>query len=127
MTKRLFDHADGASSAARAASASASTTSETRPHASASSAPSLRFDDIHSNARDGPRSRLTKNVPPASGMRPIPMKPGTKLAASDAMRMSHAHASESPAPAHAPFTEAITGFSSERIASTFGGYVARNA
>ena len=48
------------------------------------------------------------------------MKPGTKLALSAAMRMSHAHANESPAPAHAPFTAAMTGFSSARIASTLG-------
>ena len=37
--------------------------------------------------------------------------------------MSHATASESPAPAHTPLTAAITGFSSARIASTFGWYV----
>ena len=59
-----------------------------------------------------------KYVPPESGIRPIPMKPGTKKAASDASRMSHAQASESPAPAQTPFTAAITGFSSERIALT---------
>ena len=50
------------------------------------------------------------------------MKPGTKLASSAAMRKSQTHASERPAPAHAPFTAAITGFSSARIASTFGWY-----
>ena len=48
------------------------------------------------------------------------MKPGTKLALSAAMRMSQAHANERPAPAHTPLTAAITGFSSARIASTFG-------
>ena len=48
------------------------------------------------------------------------MKAGTKLAASTAMRMSHAQANDSPAPAAAPLTAAITGFSSARIASTFG-------
>jgi hypothetical protein len=36
------------------------------------------------------------------------------------MRMSQAQAMESPAPAAAPLTAAITGFSSARIASTFG-------
>jgi hypothetical protein len=36
------------------------------------------------------------------------------------MRKSQTHASESPAPAQTPFTAAITGFSSARIASTFG-------
>ena len=61
-----------------------------------------------------------KYVPPASGTSPMPMKPGTKLAVSAAMRMSQAQASESPAPAQAPLTAAITGFSSARIASTFG-------
>ena len=40
------------------------------------------------------------HVPPASGTRPIPMKPGTKLASDEPMRTSHAHASERPAPAH---------------------------
>ena len=48
------------------------------------------------------------------------MKAGTKVAASEAMRMSHAQATDSPAPAAAPLTAAITGFSSARIASTFG-------
>ena len=50
----------------------------------------------------------------------MPTKPGTKTAASDATRTSHATASESPAPAAAPLTAAITGFSSARIARTFG-------
>ena len=48
------------------------------------------------------------------------MNAGTKLADSAAMRTSQAQASESPAPAAGPFTAAITGFSSRRIASTFG-------
>ena len=60
--------------------------------------------------------------PPESGTRPMPMKPGTKLAASDAMRMSHAHASESPAPAAGPLTAASTGLASARIALMFGWY-----
>ena len=48
------------------------------------------------------------------------MKAGTKLAESAAIRISHAHANERPAPAAAPLTAAITGFSSSRIASTLG-------
>ena len=44
------------------------------------------------------------------------MNAGTKVASSEAIRRSHAHASESPAPAAAPFTAAITGLSSPRIA-----------
>ena len=48
------------------------------------------------------------------------MKPGTKVAASLAIRMSHAAASERPAPAHGPFTAAITGFSRPRIRRMFG-------
>jgi hypothetical protein len=48
------------------------------------------------------------------------MKAGTKVAESAAMRRSHAHASERPAPAAAPFTAAITGFSSARIARMLG-------
>src|SRR5437588_2043987 len=55
----------------------------------------------------------------------MPTNPGTKNAASDAMRTSHAQASDSPAPAHAPLTAAMTGFSSARMARTFGWYVAR--
>ena len=51
------------------------------------------------------------------------MKPGTNVATSAAIRMSHAAASESPAPAHGPLTAAITGFSSARIARMFGWYV----
>ena len=58
--------------------------------------------------------------PPESGTSPMPMKPGTKFAASDAIRMSQAHASDSPAPAQGPFTAAITGFSSPRIRRMFG-------
>ena len=46
------------------------------------------------------------------------MNAGTKLAASDAIRMSQARASDSPAPAAGPLTAAMTGFSSARIAST---------
>ena len=61
-----------------------------------------------------------KYVPPESGTSPIPMKPGTKAALSAAIRMSHAHASDSPAPAHAPLTAAMTGFSSARIRRMFG-------
>ena len=48
------------------------------------------------------------------------MNAGTKLAASDARRMSQAQANESPAPAAAPLTAAITGFSSARMARMFG-------
>jgi hypothetical protein len=48
------------------------------------------------------------------------MKAGTKLAESAAMRRSHAHAKDIPAPAAGPFTAAITGFSNARIARTFG-------
>ena len=48
------------------------------------------------------------------------MNAGTKTACSEAIRRSHAQASESPAPAAGPFTAAITGFSSARNASTFG-------
>ena len=40
------------------------------------------------------------------------MNAGTNVADSAAMRRSHAHANESPAPAAAPLTAAITGFSS---------------
>ncbi len=46
------------------------------------------------------------------------MNAGTKLAVSAAIRASHARASDIPAPAAAPLTAAITGFSSARIAST---------
>jgi hypothetical protein len=43
------------------------------------------------------------HVPPESGTSAMPTKPGTNVAASDAMRTSHAQASESPAPAAGPF------------------------
>ncbi len=46
------------------------------------------------------------------------MNAGTKLAERAAMRTSHASARDIPAPAAAPLTAAITGFSSARIAST---------
>ena len=109
-----------ASSAARFARASAGTTSDTSPHSCASSALSLRPLQSHSNARAYPSSRVTKNVPPESGTSPMFTNAGMKLAESAAIRMSHAHANDSPAPAAGPFTAAITGFSSDRIASTFG-------
>ncbi len=48
------------------------------------------------------------------------MNAGTKLAESAAIRMSQAQANDSPAPAAAPLTAAMTGFSRARIASTFG-------
>ena len=48
------------------------------------------------------------------------MKPGTSVAESAAIRRSHAQARERPAPATAPLTAAITGFSSVRMARMFG-------
>ena len=58
--------------------------------------------------------------PPESGISPMETKPGTNDAESAAMRRSHAAASESPAPAQTPFTAAITGLSSPRIAWIVG-------
>src|SRR3990170_590769 len=55
------------------------------------------------------------------------MNPGKTAASSDAIRTSHAHASERPAPAHAPLIAAMTGFSSARIARMFGWYVSSSA
>jgi hypothetical protein len=81
---------------------------------------SFRFDVIHSNARAKPSSRWMNHEPPESGTRPMPMKPGVKVAASLAIRRSHAAANERPAPAQGPFTAAITGFSSPRIRRMFG-------
>ena len=107
-------------SATRGANASAGITSETSPQASASPASSLRFELIHSNARANPSSRWMNHEPPESGTRPMPTKPGTKLAAADAMRTSQAAASDSPAPAAGPLTAAITGFSSARMRRMFG-------
>ena len=57
-----------------------------------------------------------KYVPPESGTSPMPMNAGTKLADSATMRMSQAHARDSPAPAAGPLTAAITGFSKARMA-----------
>ena len=61
-----------------------------------------------------------KKDPPESGTSPMLMNAGTKVAESAAMRRSHAHASERPAPAAAPLTAAITGFSRARIARHIG-------
>ena len=61
-----------------------------------------------------------KYEPPESGTRPMLMNAGTNVAESAAIRRSHAHASDRPAPAQGPFTAAITGFSSARIARMFG-------
>ena len=46
---------------------------------------------------------------------------GTKVAASEAILRSHAHATDRPAPAAAPFTAAITGFSRRLMATRSGG------
>ena len=48
------------------------------------------------------------------------MNAGTNVAVSAAIRMSHAQASDSPAPAAGPLTAAITGFSSSRMAWIVG-------
>ena len=66
---------------------------------------------------------MDDHEPPESGTSPIPMKPGTNVATSAAIRMSQAAASESPAPAQGPLTAAITGFSSPRISADVGWYV----
>jgi hypothetical protein len=50
----------------------------------------------------------------------MPLNAGTKLARSEAIRTSHASASDSPAPAAGPLTTASTGFSSARIAEHGG-------
>ncbi len=115
------------SSATRASNPSAGTTSDTRPQPRASSALRRRLEVIHSNALANPSRRWMNHVPPASGTSPIPMKPGTKLASEDAIRTSQAQASESPAPAQAPLIAATTGFSSARMARTFGWYVCSSA
>ena len=107
-------------SATRASKPSAGITSETSPQASASSASSLRFELIHSNARANPSSRWRNQVPPESGTRPMPTKPGTNAAALDATRTSQALASESPAPATGPLTAAITGLARPRMSLMFG-------
>ena len=53
-----------------------------------------------------------------SGTSPTVMNAGTNAALSAAIRRSQAQASESPAPAAAPFTAASTGFSSPWRPST---------
>ena len=63
---------------------------------------------------------MRKCDPPESGTSPMFTKAGTNEAASAAMRMSHAIASERPAPAAAPFTAAMTGFSSVLSARMLG-------
>jgi hypothetical protein len=57
-----------------------------------------------------------KNVPPESGTSPMLMNAGMKVASTAAIRMSHAQANDSPAPAAGPLTAAMTGFSSARTA-----------
>ena len=75
---------------------------------------------LPSAAAAGPISRVMKNEPPESGIRPMLMNAGTNDAASDAIRMSQAHAKLRPAPAAGPFTAASTGFSSSRTALIVG-------
>ena len=116
-----------ASSATRPANSAAGISSDTSPQSSASAALRRRFETIHSKDLANPSRRWMNQVPPASGTRPIPMKPGTKVASDEATRTSQAHASDSPAPAQAPLIAASTGFSSARIARTFGWYVASRA
>ena len=61
---------------------------------------------IRAHPLEGPaRSRAVApetSVPPASGTRPMPTKPGTNAAVLEAIRTSQALASDSPAPAAAP-------------------------
>ena len=64
--------------------------------------------------------RVTKYEPPESGISPMLMNAGMKDAPTAASLTSHAQAKETPAPAATPFTAAITGFSSARIARMFG-------
>ena len=54
------------------------------------------FVVIQSNARAKPSSRWMNHEPPESGIRPMPMKPGTNVAASLAIRRSQAAASDEP-------------------------------
>ena len=63
------------------------------------------------SARSRPTMRGRKYEEPVSGMRPRLMKIWVKRARSDAIRMSQASARDSPAPAAAPLTAAMTGFS----------------
>ena len=91
------------------ASSSAGTTSLTRPILSASAASMILPVYISFRAFSTPTSRGRNQVHPVSATIARFTKIALKRAASEAMRMSQAIASEKPAPTLAPFTAASVG------------------
>lgn len=71
-------------------------------------------------ARGSPRMRVSDQLPPASGIRPIFEKAWMNFADFAASTMSQAKAMLAPAPAATPFTAQTTGFSSARIRRSVG-------
>ena len=100
-------------------SRSGSLTRLTSPIASASSAATIRPVKQISLAWAGPISRVSsQDAPRSPADRPIRTNAALNLALVDANRMSAASASDSPPPAAAPLTAAITGTRMPRTASS---------
>ncbi len=101
-----------------AAYVSSSNSTVARPMRSASAALMSRPVRMMSLARACPTRRGRNHVTPASGDRPRRTYPAVHVALALTSRRSQARASPNPAPAAAPFTAAITGFSHDVIACT---------
>src|SRR6266702_1795950 len=98
-------------------SRSGSLTRLTRPIVSASSAPTIRPVKQISLAWAGPISRVSsQDAPRSPADRPIRTNAALNFALDDANRMSAASASDTPPPAAAPLTAAITGTRMPRTA-----------
>ena len=66
-------------------------------------------------------------VLPASGMSPIPMKPGTNVASDEPIRASQAHASEILLSIAAPLVQAVQAFEASGFAPFRARFHARDA
>jgi hypothetical protein len=109
-----------ASAIALAINAASSTHCQIRPMRCASSAESLSPVIARPSARARPTSRVSSQVPPQSGIRPIFEKAWLKPALRAATTMSQPSAKLAPAPAATPLTAAITGTGIERMRKASG-------
>ena len=116
LVKPMAALAPRASSCASATAAgikpSSGSTRFTKPKSSASGADSMRPVKHSSLARLRPVRRVSRYRPPVSGTRPTLTKAWLNCALSATSTRSHASARFIPAPTAAPFTAAMTGFSS---------------
>ena len=108
-TSALVGMAASFSAIALAAATASSATSQIMPMAFASVALSLSPVMHSAMARARPTRCGSSQVPPLSGTSPILLKAWMKLAPGAAMAMSHAMATDAPAPAATPLTAHTVG------------------